>query len=64
MSEKINERANEYYNQCSNAYAEYKPDHNVPDNTMPLPDPMDDNYSVPAELLLIGLIIDRHSMTY
>lgn len=55
MSDRINERANEYYNQCSNAYAEYKPDHNAPDNTIPLPDPMDDNFSVPAELLFIKL---------
>ena len=55
MSEKINERANEYYNQCSSAYAKYKSDHNAPDDTMSLPDPMDDNYSVPAELLFIEL---------
>lgn len=55
MSEKINERANEYYSQCSNVYAKYKPDHNATDNTMPLPDPMDDDFSVPAELLFIEL---------
>ena len=55
MSDKINERANKYYNQCNNAYAEYKSDHNVPDNIIPLPDPWNDNYSVPAELLFIEL---------
>lgn len=55
MSGKINEIANEYYNQCSNAYAKYRLDHNVPDNTIPLPAPMDDNFSIPAELLFIEL---------
>lgn len=55
MSDKISRRAKEYYNQCSNAYAEYKSDHNIPDNMIPFPDPWNDNYNVPAELLFVEL---------
>lgn len=55
MSDNINqEKANEYYNQCSNIYANYVSGHD-PNNEIPLPDPMDDYFSVPAELLFIEL---------
>lgn len=54
MSDKINQKANKYYNQCSSIYATYISDYD-PNNEIPLPDPMDDNFSVPAELLFIVL---------
>ena len=54
MSDKINQKANKYYNQCSSVYATYISDYD-PNNEIPLPDPMDDNFSVPAELLFIEL---------
>lgn len=54
MSDKINQKANKYYNQCSSIYATYISDYD-PNNEMPLPDPMDDNFSIPAELLFIVL---------
>ena len=55
MTDKINQKeANEYYNQCSNIYAKYVSDHGS-NNEIPLPDPMDDYFSVPAELLFIEL---------
>ena len=55
MTDKINQKeANEYYNQCSNIYAKYVSDHGS-NNEIPLPDPMDDYFSVPTELLFIEL---------
>ena len=55
MTDKINQKeANEYYNQCSSIYAKYVSDHDS-NNEIPLPDPMDDYFSVPAELLFIEL---------
>lgn len=54
MSDNINQKANEYYNQCSNIYAKYASEPGL-NNEIPLPDPMDDNFSVPAELLFIEL---------
>ena len=54
MSDKTNQKANEYYNQCNKIYTKYVSDHNS-NNEIPLPDPMDDNFSVPAELLFIEL---------
>lgn len=55
MTDKINQKeANEYYNQCSNIYAKYVSDHGS-NNEIPPPDPMDDYFSVPAELLFIEL---------
>ena len=55
MTDKINQKkANEYYSQCGSIYAKYVSDHGS-NNEISLPDPMDDNFSVPAELLFIEL---------
>ena len=54
MSDNINQKANEYYNQCGSIYAKYVSEPG-PNNEIPLPNPMDDNFSVPAELLFIEL---------
>lgn len=54
VADKISQKANEYYNQCSKIYTKYLSD-NDSNNEIPLPDPMDDNFSVPAELLFIEL---------
>lgn len=72
MTDKINQKkANEYYNQCGSIYAKYVSDHGS-NNEISLPDPMDDNFSVPANYYLlnyakktmVGLIIGQNSINY